>query len=185
MADTNEAPGALRRVQDFVNTVDLEGGFERFADPASMAAWMAEFGYSEVGRASEADVALVRATREALRSLMGSNSGHGDATEAVEHLNAIARRVNLTVVLERPDSMVLKAKGEGIHGFLGGLLVIVYDAMSDGSWARLKACAKDSCRWAFYDHARNRSGKWCSMSVCGNRVKAQTYRRRQTEPTEA
>ncbi|HEV2869799.1 MAG TPA: CGNR zinc finger domain-containing protein, partial [Actinomycetota bacterium] len=30
----------------------------------------------------------------------------------------------------------------------------------------------------FYDHSTNRSGTWCTMSVCGNRRKARAYRRR-------
>jgi len=50
--------------------------------------------------------------------------------------------------------------------------------MVDGSWQRLKACRSDTCRWAFVDHARNRSRQWCSMSVCGNREKARVFRER-------
>jgi len=61
---------------------------------------------------------------------------------------------------------------------LGRLLAIVADAMADGTWPRLKACFRESCRWAFYDHARNRTGRWCSMAVCGNRTKAERYRAR-------
>jgi predicted RNA-binding Zn ribbon-like protein len=53
-------------------------------------------------------------------------------------------------------------------------------AMNDGTWSRLKVCMNDECAWAFYDHARNRSGKWCEMSVCGNRMKARAYRARRT-----
>ena len=44
--------------------------------------------------------------------------------------------------------------------------------MRDGTWGRLKACAEDGCRWAFYDASRNQSGRWCSMAVCGNRPRA-------------
>jgi predicted RNA-binding Zn ribbon-like protein len=54
----------------------------------------------------------------------------------------------------------------------------MYTAMADGSWYRLKSCRKDSCRWAFYDRSRNRSRSWCSMSVCGNRMKATRFRER-------
>jgi len=51
-------------------------------------------------------------------------------------------------------------------------------AQADGTWDRMKACAADTCRWAFYDHSRNRSRQWCDMAVCGNRAKARTYRKR-------
>ncbi|HKI92714.1 MAG TPA: CGNR zinc finger domain-containing protein, partial [Gaiellaceae bacterium] len=65
-------------------------------------------------------------------------------------------------------------------GGIGVVLAAAGEAMADGSWQRLKACRSDSCRWAFVDNARNRSRQWCSMSVCGNREKARTFRRRRT-----
>ena len=50
--------------------------------------------------------------------------------------------------------------------------------MEAGTWLRLKACRNYTCRWAFYDHSKNRSGHWCTMSVCGNRQKSRGYRQR-------
>ncbi len=50
--------------------------------------------------------------------------------------------------------------------------------MVDGSWQRLKACRNDACRWVFYDASKNRSGTWCTMSICGDKLKARAYRRR-------
>jgi len=48
----------------------------------------------------------------------------------------------------------------------------------EGTWPRLKACANDTCQWAFYDISKNRSGRWCTMDACGNLMKARAYRRR-------
>jgi predicted RNA-binding Zn ribbon-like protein len=61
---------------------------------------------------------------------------------------------------------------------LGRLLAIVHRAVVEGTWQRMKVCPADDCRWAFYDHSKNRSGKWCSMAECGNRMKARAYRAR-------
>jgi predicted RNA-binding Zn ribbon-like protein len=58
-----------------------------------------------------------------------------------------------------------------VDGAIGRVLAVVYGAMADGSWERLKACPREVCHWVFYDASRNRSGKWCAMSVCGNRTK--------------
>jgi predicted RNA-binding Zn ribbon-like protein len=66
----------------------------------------------------------------------------------------------------------------GIDGALGRLLAIVFRAMNDGTWERLKACPADDCEWAFYDWSKNGSGTWCDMAVCGNRAKARAYRER-------
>jgi predicted RNA-binding Zn ribbon-like protein len=41
---------------------------------------------------------------------------------------------------------------------------------------RVKQCAE--CRWMFMDRSRNASRRWCSMTVCGNRVKARRYHER-------
>jgi predicted RNA-binding Zn ribbon-like protein len=57
-------------------------------------------------------------------------------------------------------------------------LVVIRDAQRDGSWARLKACANEDCRWVFYDQSRNRGGSWCDMAACGNRLKNRDFRAR-------
>lgn len=66
------------------------------------------------------------------------------------------------------------------------MLDAVRQASEDGSWVRLKACARPSCRWAYYDHSRNRSGRWCTMAGCGNAVKMQkAYASRKGRPDAA
>jgi predicted RNA-binding Zn ribbon-like protein len=50
--------------------------------------------------------------------------------------------------------------------------------MADGTWPRVKACPGPHCGWLFYDGSRNRSRQWCSMAICGNRVKSATFRER-------
>lgn len=44
---------------------------------------------------------------------------------------------------------------------------------------RLRLCAAETCDWLFLDRSRNRSRRWCDMSVCGNRDKARRFYRRQ------
>jgi len=59
---------------------------------------------------------------------------------------------------------------------LDQVVAVALGAMLDGSWPPLKACP--NCWWAFYDYSRNRSASWCSMQLCGNRLKTRAYRRR-------
>ena len=75
-------------------------------------------------------------------------------------------------------SVTIEPCRPGVDGALGRLLGIVAEAQKEGTWSRLKACPWDTCRWAFYDHSRNRSGVWCNMAVCGNRAKVRSYRER-------
>ena len=93
-------------------------------------------------------------------------------------LSAAAERAGLTLSMTPDAGWVARPSAHGVDGALGALLVIVSEAMTDGSWRRLKVCASDTCQWAFYDLSRARSGKWCSMQVCGNRAKQKAWRTR-------
>lgn len=46
---------------------------------------------------------------------------------------------------------------------------------------RLRLCAAETCDWLFLDRSKNRSRRWCDMSVCGNRDKARRFYRRARE----
>jgi predicted RNA-binding Zn ribbon-like protein len=68
-------------------------------------------------------------------------------------------------------------------GEAGDVLTTVLAAIGDGTWPRLKACP--DCRWAFYDHTRNGSKRWCLMAPagpgsrgCGNIAKVRRHRAR-------
>ena len=50
----------------------------------------------------------------------------------------------------------------------------------EGTWGRLKVRRDEGCRWVFYDSAKNRSGTWCYMDICGARHKMRTYRVRKS-----
>jgi predicted RNA-binding Zn ribbon-like protein len=45
----------------------------------------------------------------------------------------------------------------------------------------VRRCPGEGCAWLFLDTSRNKSRRWCSMEVCGNRSKA----RRHYEQTRA
>lgn len=40
---------------------------------------------------------------------------------------------------------------------------------------RVRECGGDHCGWLFLDETKNRSRRWCEMSVCGNRAKARRH----------
>ena len=41
---------------------------------------------------------------------------------------------------------------------------------------RIKQCS--NCGYLFIDNSKNKSRRWCSMEICGNRVKARRYARK-------
>ncbi|MEO8687058.1 MAG: CGNR zinc finger domain-containing protein [Solirubrobacteraceae bacterium] len=172
-------PSELAVIEAFVNTVDLEDGGEALSIPAELADWLAEHALAEPGETfSHEDLASAIAVREALRALLLANNGGDLDRGAPATLTAAADRARLTVAVDEHGHARVEPRAAGIDRVFGRLLGIVARAQSEGTWDRLKACPWHTCHVAFYDHSRNRSRTWCSMAVCGNRAKAQTYRRR-------
>jgi predicted RNA-binding Zn ribbon-like protein len=169
----------LELVQDFVNSAAFEEQRDDLRDARGLVRWLALHRLAGPhARAREADAADARAVREALRELLRANNGIAvDEAAAAATLDAAARRAGLTVRFDT-GAIRLAPRERSVQGALGSVLAAAAEAMADGSWQRLKACRSDTCRWAFVDHARNRSRQWCSMSVCGNREKARVFRER-------
>jgi predicted RNA-binding Zn ribbon-like protein len=173
------APEPLEDVRQFVNTLDIETGQDQISDTAGLRRWFAEHGLDAAHAPSSADVERALVLREALREALAANDDRSDVpTCARDVINASAARANLTVEFTTDRTWRTTSHARGTDGAFGVLLGIVVDAMTDGTWRRLKVCANDVCRWAFYDNSRARTAKWCSMQVCGNRVKQQAWRDR-------
>jgi len=172
------APGRLALVQMLVNSVDREHGPDLFDEVAGLTDWLAARGLLDPGATvGEADLRPARELREALRSMMHANNGAPEDPSARGALDAAAAAAELhpTFPVEGPE--LVPAKG-GVDGALGRVVAATFAAMLDGSWARMKACPRNVCGWAFYDRSSNASATWCSMAVCGARVKAGAYYRR-------
>jgi predicted RNA-binding Zn ribbon-like protein len=165
------APGRLELVRRFANTLDVEHGREALHSPAQLGSLLVDLGLLErAARVTTADLSRAHDLRDTVRELALANNGV--ATDA---------GLEATVVV-RVDaaSAVLEPLHRDVDGALAELVAIVYTAMADGTWSRLKACRRDVCHWLFYDRSRNRSAVWCQMSVCGNRTKTKAYRARRS-----
>jgi predicted RNA-binding Zn ribbon-like protein len=173
------APDKLDYIRVFVNTFDVETGEEKLPDAGALAAWFSEHELlTDDEPLSEADVRQAHSMREALRKLLLAHNGAPLDPEAVDAVNGAAKSAELVVRFDEHGDASLVPVRPGIDSALGRLIAIVYAAMADGTWERLKACREDTCEWAFYDWSKNRSGAWCDMAVCGNRAKARAHRRR-------
>jgi predicted RNA-binding Zn ribbon-like protein len=183
-----EGPGPdndLERLRDFVNTNDIEGGSDELGTPQQLRAWLLA-GNLIPARAPVDDDAHRRtmAVREGLRAMGRANNGEPIDVDRLEELNQVAATLPVVVTAE-PDGWRLSPAAAGVDGFLAGLMGTLARSMADGSWSRVKACRRDTCRWLFFDNSRNRSGTWCSMAGCGSRMKARAYRARQREAATA
>lgn len=172
------APGRLALVQSFINShydLEREHGAELLASPAALRHWLVARGLLEArARVRHPDLARALELREALRSLAGG----GLRPEPAERLNRLAVRAAVEVRFEPAGPVFVPGSGGGVPGALGVLLAICAQAVRDGSWERLRLCPGTDCGWVFFDHSRNGSGRWCSMSVCGGRAKSRAYYQR-------
>jgi predicted RNA-binding Zn ribbon-like protein len=174
------APGDLKLVQGFINTLDLEDEINDLPDAESLTRWLVHYGLMAPGETvGNADYEQAIRVREALRAVLVANNGGPLDRSAVDTLNSAAKTAELLVRFDADSgtARLVPVRG-GIDGALGRLLAIVERAQADGTWERFKGCPDEDCHWAFYDWSKNRSATWCSMEVCGNRAKARAYRER-------
>jgi predicted RNA-binding Zn ribbon-like protein len=174
------APAPLAVLQRFVNSVSFERDEDELTSPESLRAWLVERGLMKPDEpVTEGDLRRAIDVREGLRALLFANNGHELDAAAVERLDRAASRAGVLLRFDSGDGAPsLQPEAAGVDGAIARLMAAVAEASVDGSWARLKACPEESCRWAFYDHSKNRSAKWCSMQTCGNMAKARAYRAR-------
>jgi predicted RNA-binding Zn ribbon-like protein len=178
MSARETATGDLGLVQAFVNTLDLVPRNEELTDPNTLRAWLVAKGLMDPSQpVDEADLKNALAVREAMRAVIGGNSGYRIYPVELATLNQAASASGLRMRFGLDGRARLEPEASGAVGAIGRLVATFYSAMQDANWERLKLCNSDPCRWAFYDRSRNHSSRWCTMASCGNREKARRYRK--------
>ncbi|HET7236605.1 MAG TPA: ABATE domain-containing protein [Actinomycetota bacterium] len=177
-----KAPGRLELLQRFVNTWNHEfpEEWDRIGDPARARAWLSEKGLIRpTDRVTRTDVVRLRRFRETIRSLaLANHHDRAPVATSLEPLRREAANTRLGLTVDAAGSTSIHGSGPGVDGAIGTLLAILHEAELLGAWPRMKGCRQ--CEYVFFDRSKNRSAAWCAMSICGNRSKNRTYRRRRT-----
>lgn len=183
MDDDSQVPEGIALVRDFVNSVELQTAEETLATPDRLAGWLAERGLLVPGAPpGDADVEAAKKVREGLRAVLHLNAGHAADLHAIDELNALLAATAVVMRFDHEGRTGFEMKGtRPLTRAFDAFAKAIVTAQLDGTWERLKACARDSCQWAFYDASRNRSGRWCSMAGCGNYIKMRRVAERRTE----
>ena len=182
---------------DFVNTMPVLRGepAEWLASFEDLADWVLGAGllFDEDAAAAralrapqgerDAAAARARALRESLREGLEALSGGRAAPAAlVRAVNeTLARRVVHDEVAGRGRSLrlVRRFRPERADDLLIPVAGAVADLLCNVDAATLRRCGNPACVLWFAD-ARGRR-RWCSMAVCGNRMKVAAFQRRQRE----
>jgi hypothetical protein len=190
--DTPPAPGELELVRAFMSLHDHARGVDDSLPPSSrtIASWMRSEGLIDDEPVPERDLAWTAEVLEALRALVPDTpdgpadgaarvleTADGPADEAARVLDGAVARTALVPRFTADDEPLTPA-GTGIQYAVGRILAVAFLAKLDGRWSRFRTCSEPTCRAVFWDRSKNRSGRWCSMSTCGNRAKVRAYRKR-------
>jgi predicted RNA-binding Zn ribbon-like protein len=135
---------------------------DEFADTARARAWLASVG----GQGTEAELRHVAGARRLLQAVVRGEQApdvlapllHGAACTPGLADGQIAW--SLTVQPER--ELAVRA-------------VMTWDALAKSSPRRLRPCANGECRLFLIDRSKAGTARWCSMAVCGNRMKARRH----------
>jgi len=123
------------------------------------------------GTGTANEVARLRRVRQALQTIVREGDG-GAVSELAGILDEAVRTPRLT-----PDGVVWELHVPEDDRLAAGA-VLAWSSVITEFPGRLRACANDECSQFLVDHSRPGTAKWCSMAVCGNRMKARTHARR-------
>ncbi|MET9845440.1 CGNR zinc finger domain-containing protein [Streptomyces ossamyceticus] len=166
MSERVPAPGGLALVESLVNTLDLESGADALDIPE---------GRARLALTAAEDLADVRELRESLRAVCLAHAGH-PPHRAVTPLGDLLAAAPLVVAVRADDGSASLRPAADPAPLLARVAAAVAEALTAGTWQRLKACEAADCHWAYYDRSPAGRGRWCSMQVCGARAKMRRYR---------
>lgn len=84
----------------------------------------------------------------------------------------------LSVDRSRGLSVVYRPDIRGARSLVAPVAAAAAGILSDAVSARLRHCLNVECAAVFFDRTKNRSRRWCHMTVCGSVFKMRRHRKR-------
>jgi predicted RNA-binding Zn ribbon-like protein len=144
---------------------------------SELEAWL-RFRLPEIDVVTDEDLDLVHRAREAVRLIAASNTDPARRDDARRTMRRLSPHLPLGFRVDDAGDLGIEGTGSGVPRFLASALAPAVAPPGRAAWSRLKMCSAPDCHWVFYDRSKPCTGRWCSMAVCGNRMKAREYRRR-------
>jgi len=168
--------GALDSWSDLIDFLELRGGLAP-GDGALLRA----MGATDARRCAAAFAQALR-LRETIRAMLGAMASKRPlrAQWVAEVNQALAAGAGASRLL-RQDSGWRLGLSPGPAGPLQALVPIaraIADLVVSGRGVEIGKCANPRCALYFRDRSRTRRRRWCSMAVCGNRMKVAAHVRR-------
>jgi predicted RNA-binding Zn ribbon-like protein len=150
-----------------LNTTPREEGTptDQLADPDLARAWLLRQG----GTGSTGEQRQVRAARDALQSVVRAQQPPEVLAPFLAGASSVPAlagdRVTWTLTADPDRLLAVRA-------------VLAWDELERLAPGRLRPCANQACRLFLIDRTKGNTARWCSMAVCGNRMKARRHYQR-------
>jgi predicted RNA-binding Zn ribbon-like protein len=185
---------ANRPILDFLNTrpVLAEGPTELLPDAHALERWLIASGIVTSSKTrsllkswrNSSEAAAFReelvAFRERLRgAVMKVESGSLPSDSFLAELNSLLIQYPLRTSLNKQDGKILRESlfdPRKPSDFWVPIVDAAADLLSETETSRLRQC--ESCVVHFFDTSKKGSRRWCSMNICGNKLKVAAYQRR-------
>ncbi len=178
---------------DFVNTelVERDRVFDLLGDTGDLVYWLRESGVvsseesraalERLGSTAEGERLLERAKefRKTLREASEQLDEDGSVTPTmIEEVNELLAQSLGHQVLEptaKGFEVHFRPLSDGPETLLAPVAESVARFLANGNPSLVKNCENPGCILFFYDTSKNHTRRWCSMSTCGNRMKARMH----------
>jgi predicted RNA-binding Zn ribbon-like protein len=187
---------------DYVNTVDTWQRTDRvdyLSDYQALVAWAARAGALPTSQAERLlDGAATRqpqahrvhvravALRDALFHVLvpGKRRTAESWLEIVnEELESAMRALRLRPAQSGYE--LVSASGDELDQMLWPVLRAATQLATSPGLERVRSCPGEDCGWLFLDTSKAGRRRWCSMAICGNRMKTRRHRARARLATPA
>ena len=175
---------------DFVNTDIVLGGraVDLLATPEDLVNWTEAAGYPSLNSVAAPGVAQDSALQEAkaYRALLRTSFAAVAAGTTLPP--GLLPQTN--AYLGRPENIEKIIEHEGGFRFTNYLQCITRKALmipvarsmakllAEGDLSRLRKCKNAACVLYFYDTTKNGTRTWCSLDLCGNKLRIAASRKR-------
>jgi|SRR5580693_6734112 predicted RNA-binding Zn ribbon-like protein len=120
------------------------------------------------------------AFREKLReAVLRIESGLAPADDFLAEVNALLLRHPLPALLHKREGKVLRETVFELRrpaDLWAPIIAATADLLAASDASRLRKC--ESCVIHFFDTSKKGSRRWCSMNICGNKLKVAAYQKR-------
>lgn len=187
---------------DFINTrmivqgnpTDLLGGYEdlvawlvqtRMMDKTRAVTVMTQWSRKDQEELFEQGIMFRRALSEMVARIVARKSIPNSATAFINQILSRCPGFSQLVYAKGHFERQFRSQASQKDSVLAPLAEAASDLLCSGKLSLIKKCGNPVCILYFYDTTKNHTRNWCSMQLCGNRIKvAAHYQRKRSNPTQ-